>query len=529
MTITPIPAARVIGRYLMYEQIATGGMASIHFGRLLGAVGFARIVAIKHLHSHHADDADFVSMFVDEVRVAARIQHPNVASPLDVVLDGGEIFLVMEYIQGDTLARLVSSARSAQLVIPAAVTASIVGGALRGLHAAHEAVDENRKPLNIIHRDVSPQNIMVGVDGVGRVLDFGVAKSMYRCQSTQQGRLKGKLSYMAPEQMQTGALDRRVDIFAAGIVLWEALTHQRLFMFDNLAAGLSMIMQARIPRPSEIRSQVPRTLDYVVMRALDRDADARFQTARDFADAVEDAILPATPSKVGEWVERLCGEQLSKRAQVVSNIERSTFDLESIEGGRDLLLWQQAPVTPSPVTVPPPLPDEPSTTREPPLRAPVVVSAAHRTNGDVMPELSFPVAARRRTWVRRAWPAMVGVAAVSLLVALASIDLTARANVSPKAPSSAAPRVTSVASLPATVSVSALADSPLPSALEPARPTSIAGTSARKKTGASVKPRGPKPAAVNASKVDGFSLKQDCATPYTIDARGIRRVKPYCP
>src|SRR6478736_1694730 len=169
--------SRVAGRYALYGEIAAGGMATVHIGRLLGPVGFARTVAIKRLHPHYAKDPEFVSMFLDEARLAARIRHPNVVPTLDVVALDGELFLVMEYVQGESFARLVREARRARLDVPPEVISAIVVGALNGLHAAHEATSERGEPLNIVHRDVTPQNILVGSDGVARLLDFGVAKA----------------------------------------------------------------------------------------------------------------------------------------------------------------------------------------------------------------------------------------------------------------------------------------------------------------------------------------------------------------
>jgi serine/threonine-protein kinase len=173
-------------------------MATVHFGRLLGVVGFSKTVAIKRLHPHLARDPEFVSMFLDEARLAARVRHPNVVSTLDVVALEGELFLVMEYIQGESLRQLGRSASEASTRIPPPIAATILVGVLHGLHAAHDAVNERGEPLGIVHRDVSPQNILVGIDGVPRVFDFGVAKAAGRLQSTHEGQLKGKLAYMSP-------------------------------------------------------------------------------------------------------------------------------------------------------------------------------------------------------------------------------------------------------------------------------------------------------------------------------------------
>jgi len=213
----------LIGRYALYREIAAGGMATVHFGRLLGPVGFSRTVAIKRLRPQFAKDPEFVAMFLDEARLAARIRHPNVVATLDVVATDGELFLVMDYVQGESLARL-----GRRRIIAPRLVASIVCGALHGLHAAHEARNERGEPLNIVHRDVSPQNILVGVDGTARLLDFGVAKASGRAHNTRDGHIKGKISYMAPEQFRS-QVTRQTDIYACAIVAWEALTGQRLF------------------------------------------------------------------------------------------------------------------------------------------------------------------------------------------------------------------------------------------------------------------------------------------------------------
>ncbi len=200
---TPIAASRVVGRYALYQSIAAGGMATVHLGRLIGAAGFARTVAIKRLHEQFASDPEFATMFLDEARVAARIRSANVVPIIDIVADGRELLLVMDYIQGESLARLMRSVTKAKTHVPLDVAVAIVAGMLHGLHAAHEATDEQGEPLGIVHRDVSPHNVLVGSDGLARLLDFGVAKAAGRIQTTREGQLKGKLAYMAPEQLRS--------------------------------------------------------------------------------------------------------------------------------------------------------------------------------------------------------------------------------------------------------------------------------------------------------------------------------------
>ncbi|MGH7294995.1 MAG: serine/threonine-protein kinase, partial [Polyangiaceae bacterium] len=225
-------------------------MATVHLGRLLGPAGFARTVAIKQLHAQFATDPEFVSMFLDEARLAARIRSPHVVPIVDIVADGGELLLVMDYVQGESLVRLLRSVLQARELVPLDIAVAVIAGALHGLHAAHEATDEQGNPLGIVHRDVSPQNILVGTDGLARLLDFGVAKAAGRIQTTREGQIKGKIAYMAPEQLRSEPVTRRTDVYAAAVVLWETLTCRRLFRADNEGAIVTSILQSEIEPPS---------------------------------------------------------------------------------------------------------------------------------------------------------------------------------------------------------------------------------------------------------------------------------------
>jgi len=313
----------MLGRYALYDKIASGGMASVHIGRLLGPVGFARTVAIKRMHAQFAEDPEFVSMFLDEARLAARIRHPNVVPTLDVVALSGELFLVMEYVQGESLARLIRGAVSDGERIAPAMAASIMVGVLHGLHAAHEAKNDHGDPLDIVHRDVSPHNVLVGIDGVARVLDFGVAKAAGRIQTTREGQLKGKLAYMSPEQVRgtRGNVTRATDIYAASVVLWETLTCKRLFSGDNEAEILALVVQGNDVPPSRFAPGVPPVLDEVTMRGLSLDPSKRFATAREMARALEDALPPVVSSKIGDWVERIARQTLEERSARIAVIE----------------------------------------------------------------------------------------------------------------------------------------------------------------------------------------------------------------
>ena len=331
----PVPqnAIRTLGRYALHGEIAVGGMATVHFGRLHGSVGFSRTVAIKRLHAQYARDPEFVSMFLDEARLAARIRHPNVVPTLDVVAEDGELFVVMEYVHGESLSRLVKEEVRRGRRIPPRIVCALLSGTLQGLHAAHEARDERGQPLNIVHRDVSPQNILVGSDGVARVLDFGVAKAAGRIHTTRQGQIKGKLPYMAPEQLSgDGAVTRLVDIYAASVCLWETLTGLRLFSGDNEAIVLSKILSAEVLPPSRYVPNIPPALDEVVLYGLSRSPDSRYQTARDMALAIEQVLGGvASTTEIADWMERVAGTVLSARGDMVAAVELQTEAASSPE------------------------------------------------------------------------------------------------------------------------------------------------------------------------------------------------------
>lgn len=323
-----VPAGQpllTVGRYTLFGEIAKGGMATVHFGRMCSLGGFSKTVAIKRMRKDIALDPEFVAMFLDEARLAARIEHPNVVATLDVVADSGEVFLVMEYVKGETLARLARATEARGLTVPVSVAASVICGALNGLHAAHEAVGESGQPLGIVHRDVSPQNVLVGEDGVTRITDFGIAKAETRLQVTQDGQMKGKLGYMAPEQLGHGGarIDRRVDLFTAAIVFWEMLAGRRLFLAETPAETIGNILTGASPPLRGIRDDVPEELDRIIAGALSRDASLRPATADAFAIAIEEAVdhRMASPRVVGNWVMSLAGTTLESRNRYVREIE----------------------------------------------------------------------------------------------------------------------------------------------------------------------------------------------------------------
>jgi ABC-type sugar transport system substrate-binding protein len=241
---------------------------------------------------------------------------------LDALRVKGEVFLVMDYVAGASLSHLNRLMRRRDERIPPLVAVAIVAGMLQGLHAAHEAKDEQGAHLEIVHRDVSPQNALVGTDGITRLIDFGVAKATGRLQSTRSGQLKGKLAYMAPEQVRGEPVTRRADVYSASVILWETLTSKRLFEADNEANLLSKMLTAQVSVPSSIVSDLPRSLDRAVMRGLHRDPAKRYESAREMAAHIEACIGVASPSEISDWLERTVGDELRERAARIESLKR---------------------------------------------------------------------------------------------------------------------------------------------------------------------------------------------------------------
>lgn len=328
---------QIIGRYAIYGKIAQGGMASVHFGRLRGAAGFSRTVAIKRLHPHLAEEPEFLATMIDEARLAARIHHPNVVPTLDVVAEGGELLVVMEYVRGESLSRLLRSEATRGRRVPLPIASAIVLGALHGLHAAHEATSDRGTPLGIVHRDVSPQNVLVGVDGVPRIIDFGVAKAAGRLQTTSEGVVKGKIAYMPPEQLSGTETSRTGDVYAMGVVFWELLCGRALFRGETEAALVMKVLAGVTDPPSQHAPNLPSGVDDLVMRSLAREASARFATALEMADVLVRLVPPALPRDVGAWVEELAHSSLSERATALAEIE-SISGMASVPPPKDLKL-----------------------------------------------------------------------------------------------------------------------------------------------------------------------------------------------
>jgi serine/threonine-protein kinase len=317
----PPPSAR-IGRYALFEQFATGGIATVHFGRLDGAGGFSRVVAIKRLLPHLLKNEEFTEMLLKEARLAARVRHPNVVPTLDVVASHGDVLLVLEYVHGEALSTLCrTQAKQRKDHIPLEIAIRVMHDVLSGLCAVHEATDERGRLLGLVHRDISPPNVIVGADGHSRVLDFGIAKALEHIEESMPSRLKGKIGYMSPEQIRGEGVTQRSDVFSAGIILWELLATCRLFSSSDESERMRQIVSGNYPRPSEHRPGLSSKLEQVTMRALSLDPEGRYANSREFAEALEEASERASARRVTEWVTDLAAPALAERTRMIAQVE----------------------------------------------------------------------------------------------------------------------------------------------------------------------------------------------------------------
>jgi serine/threonine-protein kinase len=316
-----------VGRYELLLPIGTGGMATVYLGRIQVVGDVYREVALKLMHPFiHAEGKESGINLIEEAKLAVRIRHPNVIPVVEVGEGPHGVFLVMEYVEGDTLSAINRAMRHEGRAVPWPIAARILNDALAGLHAAHELKDDLGQPFHLVHRDFSPQNILVGTDGVSRLTDFGIAKAAGRLGVTSSGIIKGKVSYMAPEQALGKRVDRRCDIWAAGVVAWELLSGQRLYKQEDQVATLLKIVSEHPPRLREVRADIPQVLDDLVADALSVDVDKRIPTAmemrRRLAEAWKQTTGIAEPAEVGEFAGQVALTKLSARREQVSRVLR---------------------------------------------------------------------------------------------------------------------------------------------------------------------------------------------------------------
>lgn len=428
-TATNVPER--VGPYEVLLPIAAGGMATVYLAHARGTGDFMRQVAIKVTHAHLRTAENFAAEMIEEAKLAGRIRHPNVVGVNDAGDDPHGVYLAMEYIEGDTLSGLVRYAKRQQLLVPANVGLRILVDALMGLHAAHELKDDAGKLVGLVHRDFSPQNILVGRDGLSRLADFGVAKAAIRLGNTRTGLVKGKIRYMSPEQARSMDIDRRCDVWAAGIVAWELFTGKRLYEDMNDTGMLLQLVERPPPSVLTIKPKTPVAVADVITKALTMDPKGRYATAAEMANALRAAAREsgglAEPTEVGAYVEEAYGHVLEKRRERAQEILRLRAEMGRLAGSappseqpstsgshavpsshktsgirpREELLGQEPVITPLPGSPPPIRPpmattpmDEPSeSTPEgpPPIRPPPKIADEESTaNGPLLPGAAAP-------------------------------------------------------------------------------------------------------------------------------------------
>jgi serine/threonine protein kinase len=310
-----------LGHYELLTRLGRGGMASVWVARERAPVsGKQRLVAVKAMLPELARHSDFRAMFLEEGQIVRSIDHPNVVKVHEVSEDKGILYMAMEWVEGDSLRTVIKEAKRRR-AIPAEMAVKIIADTAAGLHAAHELRGWDGELRNIVHCDVSPHNILVGLDGMAKLVDFGVANATAHSVIDSEDKIKGKFGYMSPEQASAGQVDRRSDVFALGIVLFELTTGERLFRGDNPAHTLELVRSGKIPAPKEIYPQYPDGLAVVVKRALARNVNERFQTAAEFRDALEhylrDERIMVSHAGVGQLVKRVLGSRIEQQRQAL--------------------------------------------------------------------------------------------------------------------------------------------------------------------------------------------------------------------
>jgi serine/threonine protein kinase len=313
-----------MGRYEIVERLASGGMGEVFIGRFVGPSGFVKPVAVKRIHPHLAENAEFVDMLHDEANVAAALRHPNIIGTIDVGSEDGNHFIVLDYVSGDPLSKMLKALKLRNLTMPPWVVAWIGAQVASALHAAHEAKNLNGESLEIVHRDVSLGNILLSDDGHPMLFDFGVAKAKRKLHQTAQGELKGKLPYMAPEMLTGAQVTRSVDIFSLGVVLYEILTNYSPFRRARDVDTILALKSGVVPPPSKVRASIDPRLDPIVLTAMASDRSRRFTTAAQIEDELRSwarAVgAPHEPGAVTNWLAWAFPERIAERRALLARI-----------------------------------------------------------------------------------------------------------------------------------------------------------------------------------------------------------------
>ena len=338
------------GKYYLLERINVGGMAEVFKAKVVGVEGFERIVALKRILPHIAEDEEFITMFIDEAKIAVQLQHANIAQIFDLGKVDDAYFIALEYVQGATCAAFLMTCASMHQTMPLPQVCYVIMQVCEGLDYAHNKRDAQGRALNLVHRDVSPQNVLIGYEGEVKLIDFGIAKAAGKASKTQAGILKGKFGYMSPEQVRGLSIDRRSDIFAVGIILYEMLTGERLFVGESDFSTLEKVRNVEVVPPSSFNSQIPEQLERIVLKALAKDLEDRYQNALDLHDDLQAFLYSvgkfSSRKDLSVWMKRtfsagLAVEEVPEIAasEDIEEIEPIEADVESPGVGARGLAW----------------------------------------------------------------------------------------------------------------------------------------------------------------------------------------------
>ena len=324
-----------LGKYEILALLALGGTAEIYLARIGGAAGFEKYVVVKCLHDHLADDTEFVKMFLDEARLAAYLDHSNIVQTMELGEHENRYYMVMEFLAGLSLAMVVR--RAAERLpggkMPVPLIINVAAQACAGMHYAHEKQASGR-PLNMVHRDISPQNLVISFEGVVKVVDFGIARAEMRETKTKAGTIKGKFAYMSPEQCVAANIDRRTDVFALGVIVWELLTGRRLFKRNSPYETYQAVIECNVPTPSSLNHEIDPTIDEIVMRALAKDKDERYPTAEAFGDALQKYLHSrgkgSGPGEIGRFFDQFFNQEIEEHGERMRElIQAGNFSVDT--------------------------------------------------------------------------------------------------------------------------------------------------------------------------------------------------------
>jgi serine/threonine-protein kinase len=329
------------GKYTLIDRIAVGGMAEIFLARQAGLEGFEKTIVIKRIRPHLSKQPNFVKMFLNEAKLAAQLNHPNIVQIYDLGKIGESYFIAMEYIFGRDMRRIIPKADSLGIPFPMVYALKIASSVCEGLYYAHQRTDLYGNPLHIVHRDVTPENIFVSFDGTVKVLDFGIAKAANQIEQTRAGEIKGKLSYMSPEQCMGKQLDNRSDIFSLGVVLYEWLTGFKLFTGDSEVAILKSITEGKIYAPSYFKADIPEAVEAILMKALEKDRERRYQTAWEMQYDIDQFLsqYEFTPSNIhlSNFLKQLFNDELEEERARLAALRTPAGPEEIVEAAEEII------------------------------------------------------------------------------------------------------------------------------------------------------------------------------------------------